>query len=373
MKLETFIHLLACPVTKRSLSITELHNGDSKYDLISIPRRGTETEALGPTERVIAVEGRSTAFPVIEDFPVLLAPEMLINRCDENEWGTIDLQDPKYAEAYEEMKFYNTVGDEKIKSISAKTVNSIMGPLLSLHNDISSIADGFPEPAEIWIDARHDTLSQYQAYRYLAPINDKVFVQLGGSGSHAVKALLAGAKQAFLLTPMLGEARYAMRLAENFNVSHRLACVLGVGEELPFVSGSIDLVYSGGCFHHMRLDHVASELHRILRVGGRFSGVDPWKTPLHTLGTKVIGKRETSVYCKPITEERLAPIRAQFHDMIVCRHGPLLRYFLLALEKAGLKLSISTMMKVMRFDDLLGRPFRLTEKYGGSLVVAGTK
>lgn len=374
MKLQDFIDYLVCPAKHRSLKIVQLASGDSRGrgDLAAIPRKGAETKPFGATERLMFVEDGTYAYPVIDEIPVLLAPEKLVDKEQAIGHPAINLNDPKYEEAYEEMEFYNYVGEERRKSASADNVNSVMGPLVG-YSDIETIAATFPKPADIWIDARHDSLSQFEAYLYLAPVCDKVFMQLGGSGSHSVKALLAGAKQAFLLTPMLGEARFAMQLAANFNVADRLACVLGIGEELPFANSSIDLIYSGGCFHHMRLENVASQLHRVLKEGGKFSGVDPWKTPLHTVGTKVIGKRETSVYCRPITAERLAPIQARFHDMIVNRHGPFLRYVFLGLEKAHITLSTPTMMKVMYFDDLLGWPLSLKDKYGGSLVIAGTR
>lgn len=171
---------------------------------------------------------------------------------------------------------------------------------------------------------------------------------------------------------MLGEARHALKLAESYGVEDRLACVLGIGEELPFVNASIDIVYSGGCFHHMRLDHVATELDQVLKPGGKFSGVDPWKTLLHTVGTKVVGKRETSVYCRPITPSRIAAFKSRFPDLFVAHHGPVLRYLFLGLAKAKITLPVTSMMKVMKLDDRIGKVLGLSKK-GGSLVIAGTK
>nr|WP_243435731.1 methyltransferase domain-containing protein [Acanthopleuribacter pedis] len=196
---------------------------------------------------------------------------------------------------------------------------------------------------------------------------------MGGSGSHVVKFLLAGAARAIHLTPMVGEAKMAMHLAAAFGVADRMICVIGVGEELPFADSSLDGIYAGGCFHHMQLANTSLELYRVLKAGGKFSGVDPWKTPLHTIGTRVIGKREPNVHCRPINPERIAPMQQQFKDMTVSRHGPLLRYAFLALAKLRINMPISVMMKVMQVDNYLGKPFGLGAKYGGSLVMAGTK
>ena len=250
-------------------------------------------------------------------------------------------------------------------------LHSLMGALTP-DSDYLALKQHFPKPEEKWIDAKHDSLGQLEAYSYLAPVAEKIFLQLGGSGAHAVKALLAGSEVALLLTPMIEEARVAMRLAEKFGVADKLGCIIAVGEELPFAEESIDLVYSGGCFHHMRLDHASKELHRVLKKGGKFSGVDPWKTLLHTIGTNVIGKREKSVFCKPITPERLAPMQAQFSDITVNHHGPLLRYVFLALEKAKLNFPITTMFKVSKIDDSLGKAVGIS-KHGGSIMIAGTK
>ena len=373
MKLEEIINCLSCPVSGEKLEIVDLSassaNGALKLDLQAIPRIGGDAIPVGLTDRVLRTVSGSHAYPVIEEFAVLMAPEKLVNKEIFRGHPPIDLQDPKYAEAYEEMEFYNSVANEEL---NAQRIFDVMG-LLADFQDIPSISASFPNPADIWIDARHDSLSQLEAYQYLTPFTDNNFLQIGGSGSHAVKALLAGASSALLMTPMIGEARFATKLAEHFGVADRLACVIGVGEELPFADNSINLAYSGGCFHHMQLENAASELRRILKVGGKFSGVDPWKTVLHTIGTKVIGKREASVFCKPITPERLAPLFVQFPGMTVSRHGPVLRYLFLAGEKLNIKFTTKTMMKIMDIDDRVGRFFRIREKLGGSLVVAGTK
>ena len=168
-----------------------------------------------------------------------------------------------------------------------------MGRLVE-HKDIASIAPSFPEPARFWIDARHESLAQLEAYRHLAPVAGKTVLQIGGSGSHVVKMLLAGAKRGFLITPLISEALYARRLAADFGIQAKFAPVLGIGEQLPFAADSIDLVYSGGCFHHMRFRYLSAELHRCLRKGGKFAGSDPYKTPLHTMRNEIAWQNGTA-------------------------------------------------------------------------------
>ncbi len=376
MRLEEFVGSLVCPSTRRTLEISCRVGDDRPTDLEWCPRRragGLDVKPIGSTERLLLVDNGTVAYPVIGEIPALLAPEQLVRADEADASDVVDLQDPRYAEAYEEMVHYNSVGEDGLGDGAGEAIARVMGALVD-HPDPRSEGAEFPHPSELWIDARHDTLSQLEAYEYLRPVAGKRFLQLGGSGSHAVKALLAGAERAFVLTPMLGEARFAIRLAQRFGVADRLGCVLGIGEELPFAGGSVDRVYSGGCFHHMRLEYVATGLHQILSSGGKFAAVDPWKTPLHTIGTRLIGKRETSVFCRPITRERLRPLEeGRFEDVVVSRHGPLLRYLFLALEKGQLRLSVPWMLRIAKADDRLGRMMGLTDRYGGSIVMAGTR
>ncbi len=172
---------------------------------------------------------------------------------------------------------------------------------------------------------------------------------------------------------MLAEARYAQCLATDFGVRDRFTAVLGVGEQIPFDVGVIDLAFSFGCFHHMRWEYLGAELHRILAKDGKFAGTDPYKTPLHTIGTKILGKQEPQFYCRPITPKRLMKMKKWFPDMMVSQQAPLLRYIVLGLEKlsAGyFKLPMSTMMTLARIDNFLGRFFHL-QNYGGLVNIAG--
>ena len=372
MQLTEFINYLVCPTTGDSLQIKNIDSDDKNF--IPVLRTGGRAIPIGLTERVLTNPDGSLAYPVIDEFPVLLAPELLVKESSINNYDVVDLQDKKYAEAYAEMEVYNKVNEDLVNtSLTSEDdfIFSLMGALKP-DSDYLALKKFFPKPEEKWIDAKHDSLGQLEAYTYLAPVKDKVFLQLGGSGAHAVKALLAGADIGLLLTPMIEEARVAMKLADKFGVADKLGCIIAVGEELPFAQGVIDLVYSGGCFHHMRLDYASKELHRVLKSGGRFSGVDPWKTVLHTIGTNIIGKREKSVFCKPITPERLAPMIEQFSDITVNHHGPVLRYMFLALEKVNLDFPIKTMFKISKIDDSLGKAVGL-RKYGGSIMIAGTK
>lgn len=368
MDVAEIVEYLRCPVSGSALRLADVDRGQ-RAAFVRTQRKGGDVEPLADeaTDRMLIAEDGSSAYPIVDGFPVLLGPERFLPADRAAGQPVADLRDPLYAEAYEEMGFYNS-------SHASPLRDRIMGALEGC-GDIASIAPGFPEPARLWVDSPHESLAQLAAYRHLAPVADKTVLQIGGSGPHAVKLLLAGARRGLLVTPMLAEARFAARLASDYGVRDRFAPVLGVGEQLPLAAGSVDLIFSGGCFHHMRWRHLGGELHRVLAEGGRFAGTDPWKTPLHTIGTRMLGKRESQVHCRPVTPQRLAELRKWFPDLAVGRHGPLLRYVFIGLERLSrgrFRPSPRVMMKVMRVDDFLGRAARL-ERYGGALVVAGTK
>lgn len=362
------IDILRCPITRQPLALAEV--GSS---WVPVPRKGRDApEPIGAgadADALLITQDEFFAYPVVDGIPVLLGPERLVpaNVVDNHE--AVDLSSPAYAEAYEEMAYYNDPG-------SRISYDAIMGALATHRDQVPSVASTFPHPAQLWVDAPHDSLSQLDAYAHLAPVRDKQVLQIGGSGSHAVKMLIAGARSAVLVTPMLYEVRYAHGLAVEWGVREGLHAVVGVGEELPLADGSIDLAYSGGCFHHMRFDHVGPELHRVLAAEGRFAGTDPYATLLHAIGTRLLGKREASVHCRPVTPRRLAKIRTVFPEAIARHHGPFLRYMFLGIDKlTGGRFvpSVPTMLNVMRIDNFIGRIVAPLGIRGGSLTVTGIK
>ena len=78
----------------------------------------------------------------------------------------------------------------------------------------------------------------------MAPLDDTVFLQLGGSGSHAIKALLGGARCAGLLSPSLQEVLLGQALADYLGVGDRFFGIVGIGELVPLADGTLDRVYA---------------------------------------------------------------------------------------------------------------------------------
>lgn len=356
--------LLCTPTDQISLA-PEPAGGFSKTEWKKISTSGLEVGNYGfGDESLFLRAGSDRLYPVIGEFPILLEPECIIPTGDQR---VIDLTSPQYHEAYVEMNHYNAMGHHEVVDISERHQ---VGLMAGMKPGMES-SGTFPDPIEEWIDAQHDSLSQYQAYSFLSNIRDRRFLQLGGSGAHCVKALLAGASEAILLTPMLGEALFAKALAEKYSVGDKLFCVIAVGEELPFKESSMDLIYSGGCLHHMRTELAFAEFKRVLKPKGRFACVDPWKTNLHKIGTKILGKREVDVFCKPIDPARLESV-STFKTHHVSFNGPVLRYFFLGLSKFGISPTPATMLKITKFENAIFSSIGL-DKNGGSILITGEK
>jgi len=180
---------------------------------------------------------------------------------------------------------------------------------------------------------------------------------------------------------MVGELSLSQKLAEYMGVGDRLRCVAGVGEAIPVDDATFDVIYSGGCLHHMRTETALPEIARVLAPGGRFSAVDPWRAPLYALGTKLLGQREApligkrsiGVYCRPMTRARIEPLFNSFGQASVIQHGTLTRYPMLALRKLGLKLPQSLIWRINALDDRLCSRVPGLRAKGSSAAVLGAR
>lgn len=356
--------LLVSPETKKQLEIVSLAEAD---DLLQqkLPRTALRLPLSSESPVLINREPRAV-YPIVEGVPVLLEPERL-------DWNAEDRAKeqtrPIYREAYEEMSFYNGVGTDEASSIASSEAFSAIAPIAGM---AAALRAQFPYPPSVWLDAVYDCSAQQEAYEFLkiGPLTERV-IQLGGKGIHAVKFLLAGASEAWLITPMLGEAICSLALARFAGVADRLRCVVAVGERLPLPGQTVDAVYSGGCLHHMIVEEAAGEIARVLRPTGRFAAVDPWRTPLYRAGIAVFGKREAHVRCKPLTSARVQPIFGKFGEVTISKHGALTRYPLLALNKLRLSVSLNTSLRITAADDQVSAWLHVRNALGSSAVICG--
>lgn len=339
------IEKLRCPDTGLSLRLVSLDEAEQAVGSSLSPRAGGQPAP----ESVLLREDGAVAYPVVDGLPVLMTPEQLASIAPEP-----DLRDTRWAEAYDEMTFYNSEALVAIeRGIAAQAV------------EIPALAQN-PWPRG-WVDAPYDAVSQLEALEFLGHPKGKSVLQVGGKGMHAMLALLGGADEAWLVTPMLAEAQYARALAERLGLDDQFTAVVGIAEQIPIADGIFDSAYLGGCMHHMSLGFAVPELARVLAPGGRLAAVEPWDTFLHRYGTRMIGKREANAHCRPLDDAIYGPMTETFgRDWEIRNHGPFLRYMALARQKLlGRQLTPSAGLRMTEIDDRLPLPKRA----GGSAAV----
>jgi uncharacterized protein YbaR (Trm112 family) len=368
-----------CPLTHRPLVPVALQIARARISrgepLATRVHTDHARAPIGETPQVLLRSDEQAAYPIVDGVPILLAPEVLT---DLRARIQFDLKSSHYAEAYNEMLFYETTSD-----VLADHIHSVASLAESPEEDLQGLSRQlcasdverahFPNPPQKWLVARMDLGSEWDCYAHLAPVESKHFVQLGGRGSAAMKLLLAGAARATLLTPMLGEAHLALKLAQVLGVTERFACFVGIAEEIPLPDASVDGAYSGGCVHHMTTALAFPEIARVLKPGGRFAAAEPWRAPMYALGTWVFGKREANPYCRPLTPERVAPLFGAFPQAQCVQHGALSRYPMLAMEKLGAHFALTTAWNIGRLDDRLCSRIPGMRRLGSGVALLATK
>ncbi len=364
--------MLVCPLTKLGLvrmsrkKAEESMGGPFRTRSDLVNAKGGISNPAGVTDEVLVREDLHLAYPIVDGIPILLAPESIGVG---DAVTSFDLKDPRYAEAYEEMDFYNATATDELEKVEKHGVETVLLRELAAGE---SERNAFPAPRHTWIDSLHDGLAQWDAYEHLGNLTGKRLLQLGGSGSHAIKFAIAGGAESWLLTPMLGEARFAVQLADSAGVGERFHAVVGIAEEPPFASASFDGIYAGGCLHHMVTPLALPEAARILRDGGKFAAVEPWRAPFYGIGTRLLGKREDA-YCRPLTSERLEPLESAFKSISLIRHGTITRYPLIALEKFGVPMSRVVPWYAGKIDDAVCSILPGLRRMGSSIAILGSK
>ena len=331
------------------------------------PPRPLERGAAAPASAsvLLRADGR-VAYPVVDGVPVLLAPEALVA---DSEREPFVVGDERYVEAYDEMGFYNA---SAAATISAVAVSPEAKWLTSALAATARERRTFPEPRARWIHLLFEAVAQYDAYTHVAPLAGKRVLDLGGRGVEGLKMLLAGAAETWHVSPMLDELRFSHGLAAHVGLAERFHRVAAVGEELPFEDGTFDVVFTSGSLHHTVTELSLAECARVLRPGGRFAAVEPWKGRLYRLGIGVFGKRE-AVGCVPLTPERAAPLFTAFNRARVVHHGALTRYPLLALFAVGLRPPDAFVWWVTRLDDAISRVVPPLSRAGTAVALLGLR
>jgi SAM-dependent methyltransferase len=230
----------------------------------------------------------------------------------------------------------------------------------------------FLDPPAVWIEQGYESASILDAYSHIAPVEGRRILQLGGRGHHAVKFLLAGARESVVISPMIQELAFARSLGNHYGVGDRLHCVAAVAEELPFAADTFDAIFAGGCIHHTVTSMALPECVRVLRRGGKFAAVEPWRAPFYDTGIRLFGKSEPNPFCRPMTHARAEPLHTAFDSAEVIHHGATTRYPLKALARLGLPLRPSLIARIGRCDDAVSSLVPGLRKLGSSVALLGT-
>ena len=278
-----------------------------------------------------------------------------------------------YNRIRQEINAYNDIAKQNLGRQIEGVTSALVGKDLIASFRQGAAAEGFPNPPSLWIDSRASPVSQLEAYRWLSPIRGTCFLQLGGSGSHAIKAIIGGVGQSWLLTPMVSEIVLARRMAKHLGVVNRLNVVQGIGEQLPFPDASIDGIYGGGTLHHLQLGAGLKEIARVLKPGGRAAFTDPslnfiYKilefTRIRNLG------REPGAQCYPLRIDEIYDSASGFRTAKCLLSGGPIRYAIVGATRIfKLPVPVSLSLTVQSIETKILLKLRLHSMLGGLAVL----
>ena len=184
-----------CPLTGQSLHTASV--------------KGPKAKALGAVhsvaEQLLLTEDETLAYPVIDGI-AHIAIEYAIGQSI----PASPVAQARHDEINEEIDIYNKMASRDQTSVSQSAIR-LFGQNFCDQMASSQQPGTFPHPLATWVDSVGSADTQFAAYEFLAPLEDTRFLQLGGSGSHAVKALIAGARCSGLLSPSSEESTLRRR------------------------------------------------------------------------------------------------------------------------------------------------------------------
>lgn len=217
--------------------------------------------------------------------------------------------------------------------------------------EMARCREPFPNPRRVWSLSKFDGASEWDCLRFLAPVAGKRIGQLGGHGVWAVAFALAGAGEAWLISPFQPELELGAEIARLASVP--LHCKLCGAEQLSFPDGYFDAIFAPGSAHHFETSTAFPEIRRVLGGDGKFAAFDPWLTPIYKTGIRVFGKRERGVQCIPLDPIRVRPFHKTFRHARLRHHGALARYPLILLGRL-VTLPDPFIWSALAIDDAIG-------------------
>lgn len=354
--------VLACPLTHAILERVALDDAVAELGPNLAPAGDLRRE---PPTHVWTATDLRWAYPERDGIPMLMAPERLF---PEGEGPVVDLSAPPWSEAWEEMATYGTHYPSEVRQKIVRSEAALLADRSALPDDAKA---SWPEPMERWAGAGTHAHASWIARRHLAPLVGKHFLQVGGTGMHALTMLALGAESAVAVSPVLEEALLCREIAEASGLSDRLVVACAIAEQLPLASNAVDRVFVGSVMHHTVTSQAFPETARVLRPGGRFASVDVYESPLYGLGIRVFGKKQRDVHCLPMTQERLAPSKV-FEECEISYHGAVLSYPMTVMQRLGRPVSAERSRRWTQREDRWARQVPALERLASVVVVRGT-
>jgi SAM-dependent methyltransferase len=209
------------------------------------------------------------------------------------------------------------------------------------------------------------------AYHLLGDVSGQRIVDFG-CGSGANTALLAN-RGAHVWGVDISEdlIRLAQRRLQISGRAGGAQFVVGSAHDLPFPDGSIDVVFGIAILHHLDLQLVAREVHRVLRPGGRAIFQEPVRNSrIIRFVRSLIPYRapDISPFERPLTDQELRQFSMPFSSVRV-------RPFLLPHVQVGqvLPLIRNHWQRLYAIDAALLRAVPYIDHFAGIRVVEVTR
>lgn len=208
------------------------------------------------------------------------------------------------------------------------------------------------------------------AYHLLGDVRGLRIVDFGcGSGGNAVQLANRGA-HVWAVDISEDLIRLARRRMEVNGRESGAQFIVGSAHDLPFPSGSIDILFGTVILHHLDLTLASKEVHRVLRPGGRAIFHEPVRnSALIRFLRSLIPYRAPAIspYERPLTDAELREFGARFSSMRSRGFNlPFVPLIELLTGRRGID-------RLYRFDRALLDRFRWLEYYAGRRVIEVVK
>ncbi len=333
-----------CPASRIALAPVDL---TSERGRSLAARRGTLP--AGTTGLLASADGE-IVYPIIDGIPHLMEIDAL-GLPTRSGVGTNRL-----AEVEEEIRIYDGIAG-KVRGMADAAGPFVCGEQLWTRLREKGPLGEFPEPAWLWLDAPDTADCQAAGYVHILPLRDMAFLQVGGAGSHVVRALLAGARIACLLSPSHEEILVARDVVVQLGLGDRFVGVRGIAEAIPIQGETFDRAYGGGTLHHTQIQRSIPEVARVLRAGGKASFVEPVRNVLYQAwrlvsgGVRFCGEEEGTLDAPVDLRAAREYASAVFSGVTPYLSGGPLRYLLvLGARVFGTELRVESSMQCLRFE-----------------------